>query len=68
MVKLFLPLILECLQLQETSVNFAEIENYFQYRWFKTDTDVCLTFHRKICLSVASRLAIKLVNYSFLRM
>jgi hypothetical protein len=67
MVKLFLPLILECLQLQETSVNFAEIEIYFQFN-VKTDTDVCLTFHRKICLSVASRLAIKLVNYSFLRM
>jgi hypothetical protein len=27
--------------------------------------DVSLTFQRKICLPVASRLAIKLENYSF---
>jgi hypothetical protein len=41
---------------------FAEIEKLFS-RLTQHIVNVSLTFPRKICLPVASRLAIKLVNY-----
>jgi hypothetical protein len=52
-----------CLELQETSVNFAEIEKLLS-RLTQHIVDVSLTFRRKIYLPVASRLAIVLVNYN----
>jgi hypothetical protein len=69
MVKPILPLILG--KLSHTITENVQNRTIF----FKVNDDTvavkltfCLTFHRKICLPVASRVALKLVNYPFLRM
>jgi hypothetical protein len=53
-----------CLQLQETLPKLKTFSSVTTTPLSKID--VCVTVHRKICLPVASRLPIKLLNYPFL--